>query len=64
MDAPTSEETPDKAAQYIASMTHELAELARRNGLETLSQILEMARLEADRDVLGHREVGSMRDLL
>jgi hypothetical protein len=35
MDAPTSEETPDKAAQYIASMTQELAELAR-------------ARLEAD----------------
>ena len=48
MDAPTTEETPDKAAQYIASMTQELAELARRNGLETLSQILEMARLEAD----------------
>ena len=48
MDAPTSEETPDKAAQYIASMTQELAELARRNGLEMLSEILEMARLEAD----------------
>jgi glutamate synthase domain-containing protein 2 len=47
MDAPTSEETPDQAAQYIASMMQELAELARRNGLETLSQILEMARLEA-----------------
>jgi hypothetical protein len=28
-------------------MTQELAELARRNGLETLSRILEMARLEA-----------------
>ena len=47
MDAPTSEETPDQAAQYIASMKQELAELARRNGLETLSQILEMAWLEA-----------------
>ena len=47
MDAPTSEETPDQAAQYIASMMQELAELARRNGLETLSQILEMAWLEA-----------------
>jgi glutamate synthase domain-containing protein 2 len=47
MDAPTREETPDQAAQYIASMTQELAELARRNGLETLSRILEMARLEA-----------------
>jgi hypothetical protein len=48
MDAPTSEETPDKAAQYIGSMTQELADLARRNGLEALSQILEMARLEAN----------------
>ena len=48
MDAPTSEETPDRAAQYIASIVQELAELARRNGLEPLSQILEMARLEAD----------------
>ena len=30
MDAPTSEETPDKAAQYIASIVQELAELAAR----------------------------------
>ncbi|HEV2623635.1 MAG TPA: hypothetical protein VGV62_00720 [Xanthobacteraceae bacterium] len=51
MDAPTSEETPDKAAQYIAALTRELAELARRNGLETLSQILEMAQLEAHEHV-------------
>jgi hypothetical protein len=48
MEAPASEETPDKAAHYIASMTQELADLARRNGLDALSQILEMARLEAD----------------
>jgi len=46
MDGPTSEETPDQAAHYIASLTQELAEIARRNGLDTL--ILEMARLEAD----------------
>jgi glutamate synthase domain-containing protein 2 len=48
MDGPASEEAPDQAAQYIASLTQELAEIARRNGLDTLSHILEMARLEAD----------------
>jgi len=47
MDAPASEETPDQAAHYIASLTQELAEIARRNGLDTLSHILEMARLES-----------------
>lgn len=41
-------ETPDSAAQCIASLTRELAQLASRNGLDTLSYILEMARLEAD----------------
>ena len=46
MDAPASEEASDQAAQFIASLTQELAEIARRNGLDTL--ILEMARLEAD----------------
>ena len=46
MDATASEEAPDQAAQYIASLTQELAEIARRSGLDTL--ILEMARLEAD----------------
>ena len=47
---PQGEETPEGAAEYIASMTDQLAKLARRNGLETLSYILEMARLAADRD--------------
>lgn len=41
-------ETPDSAAHYIAAMTAELARMARRNGLDTLCYILEMARLEAD----------------
>jgi len=41
-------ETPDSAAQYIATLTQELALIARRNGLDTLSYILEMARIEAD----------------
>jgi len=48
MDGPTNEETPDQAAHYIASLTQELAEIARRNGLDALRHILEMARLEAD----------------
>jgi len=39
MDAPASEETPDQAAHYIASLTQELAEIARRNGLDTLRHI-------------------------
>jgi hypothetical protein len=36
------------AATYIASMTAELALMARGHGLDTLSYILEMARLEAE----------------
>ncbi|HEX3938091.1 MAG TPA: hypothetical protein VHX43_11360 [Xanthobacteraceae bacterium] len=41
-------ETPDSAAQYIAALSRELALMARRNGLDTLSYILEMAQIEAD----------------
>jgi hypothetical protein len=45
---PNGHETSDSAAQYIATLAQALALLARRNGLDTLSYILEMARLEAD----------------
>ena len=45
---PPDGETPDSAAHYIASLTAELAKIARRNGLDALSHLLEMARLEAD----------------
>lgn len=41
-------ETPGDAATYIATLTEELAEIARRHGLEALGYILDMARLEAD----------------
>jgi hypothetical protein len=44
---PKGEETPDAAARYIASLVDELSQLAKRNGLEALSYILDMARLEA-----------------
>jgi hypothetical protein len=47
-DGPNGEETPDSAAHYIAAIAGELAKIARRNGLDTLGTILEMARLEAD----------------
>jgi hypothetical protein len=43
-----SEETPGAAAEYIASLVDELAQLAKRNGLDALSYILDMARLEAN----------------
>jgi hypothetical protein len=46
-------ETPDSAAHYIASMTNELAMIARRNGLNVLGYILEMARIEADQIAKG-----------
>jgi hypothetical protein len=36
------------AAEYIAAMSGDLADLARRHGLDTLGYLLDMARLEAD----------------
>jgi|HubBroStandDraft_6_1064221.scaffolds.fasta_scaffold2508691_1 hypothetical protein len=53
------EETPDSAARYIASLTDELAKLAKRNGLDTLSYLLEMARLAADQDQEGGEDPDS-----
>src|ERR1700733_8293122 len=47
-NGPADGETPESAAHYIAALAGELAKIARRNGLDTLSEILEMARLEAD----------------
>jgi hypothetical protein len=43
-------EPDDRAAvaHYIASLSADLARLARRHGLTTLSYVLEMARLEAE----------------
>ena len=35
-------------ASYVASITADLAVLARRNGLDTLGYLLDMARLEAE----------------
>jgi hypothetical protein len=52
-DGSESGETPDSAAHYIATITNELAKIARRNGLDSLSYILEMARIEADQIAKG-----------
>jgi len=35
-------------ANYVATLTGDLATMARRTGLETLGYLLEMARLEAE----------------
>lgn len=39
---------PHAAAAYIADLSSDLALIARRNGLDALGFILEMARLEAE----------------
>ena len=38
----------DEVAAYVAELTAELAEVARRSGLHTLGYLLDMARLEAE----------------
>jgi len=48
MNGPDDGGSPDDAARYIASLADELAQLAKRNGLDALSYILEMARIEAE----------------
>lgn len=47
---PTSADLPSRAAvaSYVASMSADLANMARRTGLETLGYLLEMVRLEAE----------------
>jgi hypothetical protein len=52
-DGVNGNETPDAAAHYIAAMSGELAKIARRNGLDALGYILEMARIEADQIAKG-----------
>ncbi len=45
--------TPQTAASYIAALSEELAQMARRNGLDALGYILDMARMEADQIAAG-----------
>lgn len=39
---------PTDAASYIATMSNDLAAMARRHGLDTLGYLLDMVRLEAE----------------
>jgi hypothetical protein len=45
---PDAAESARTSALYIASMTEELGQLAKRHGLDALGYILDMARLEAE----------------
>ncbi|HTP92829.1 MAG TPA: hypothetical protein VMJ52_13890 [Xanthobacteraceae bacterium] len=54
-------ETPGAAAHYIGSLAEELSHIARRNGLESLSYILDMARLEADQISKSSKDARSPR---
>lgn len=38
----------ENASQYIATMTRDLAKIARGEGYQTLAYVLEIARLEAE----------------
>jgi hypothetical protein len=42
-------------ADYVATMSGDLATMARRSGLVTLGYLLEMVRLEAE-NVTGHKQ--------
>jgi hypothetical protein len=44
----SSENGTSAVAIYVATMSADLATMARRTGLETLSYLLEMVRLEAE----------------
>lgn len=46
----TANESGDRAAaaNYVATLSGDLATMARRTGLETLGYLLEMAKLEAE----------------
>ena len=45
---PTEPTGPSAVAGYIATLSADLASLARRTGLDTLGYLLEMVRLEAE----------------
>ena len=59
----TDQTTPGEAgnrtmvANYVATMSADLATMARRSGLDTLGYLLEMVRLEAE-NLTRHRQNG------
>ncbi len=46
---------PGSVARYIEALSADLAEMARRHGLDTLGYLLDMARLEAENAAAGTR---------
>jgi len=54
---PRGMETPGDAAEYIGALSEELAQIARRHGLDSLGYILDMARMEADQIAKGSGDV-------
>jgi hypothetical protein len=46
--APNDNATRVAVASYVATLSADLSVMARRNGLDALGHILEMARLEAE----------------
>ncbi len=42
---------PSAVASYVASLSSDLAGMARRTGLDTLGYLLEMVRLEAESQI-------------
>jgi hypothetical protein len=49
-DQPTPADPGDRTAvaSYVATLSADLSDMARRTGLETLGYLLEMVRLEAE----------------
>jgi len=48
LSAPPEPGDRSAVADYVATLSADLAEMARRHGLETLGYLLDMARLEAE----------------
>jgi hypothetical protein len=58
LPAKTENRTRIQVADYVATMSSDLASMSRRNGLDTLGYLLEMVRLEAE-NVTRHTQKGS-----
>ena len=54
---PSESGNPTVVANYVATMSADLATMARRSGLDTLGYLLEMVRLEAE-NVTRHKQNG------
>jgi hypothetical protein len=48
--ATTDDAARTQVANYVATISGDLANMARRNGLDTIGYLLEMVRLEAENE--------------